>query len=142
MAPAADPPASERLTGVAAAVATVALLAVLVVLGFPDRSDYAGHLLAGAGATAVLQAVGTFEDPDPRPYKVLTIALFAIALGIGTEATVFREAAFDPVDLSLQSSGAVLVSIPFLTGGSDRKGTAMFLAGLVLLAGGFGFAAA
>jgi hypothetical protein len=143
VATAADPPTGpERLAGAAAAVAALAVLTALVVLAFPDRSDYAGHLLAGAGATAMLQACLTFEAPDPRPNRILTIALLAVAAGIGTEATVFREAAFDPVDLALQSCGALLVSIPFLTGGGDRKSTAMFVAGLVMLIGGFGFAAA
>ncbi len=121
-------------------IATVTVLAALIVIGFPDRSDYAGHFLAGAGATATMVAIVTSFVIVQRPGLVVGLCLAAVLAGVGTEATIFREAAFDWIDFSLQSSGAVLVSIPFLAGGGGPKGDLTFVAGIVMLVAGFSYA--
>ena len=94
---------------VVAVVALATLLpAVVLWAAFPQRSDYAGHFLAGAGGTAGLLAVlvALFGG---RAWAVVTTIVVAVCLGIATEATVFRIAIFDPVDLAVQSLGAVIV---------------------------------
>ncbi len=130
------PTADRGWVPVAAMAGTVALLGVVIRVAFVDRSDYTGHFLAGAGATAMLVALVTAFRPGPQPTLVVAMCLTAIALGAGCERTLFREAAFDWVDLSVQSSGAVLACLPFLDGGGPRRSDIGFLAGLVLLAVG------
>lgn len=133
-------PAAEQADAVAPILVmtgTVVALAVAINLGFAERTDYAGHFLAGAGGTALLLALVVAFAPDPRPYLVLATCLLAIGLGAIVEATVFREAAFDWVDICFQSSGAVLVAFAFLDGGGGRRSDVAFAAGAVLLFGGF-----
>ena len=131
----------ETILGLAATAATVVLIAVLIRVAFPDRSDYAGHFLAGAGATAMMIAVVAAFTRSLGPLAVVAWALLAVALGGGTERTIFREAAFDWVDFSLQSSGALLIATAFLGFGDGRRSDLAFGIGFALLAGGFWFAA-
>lgn len=134
------PPKPEALPGETVTIGTVALVAVLMLLAFPYRADYTGHFLGGAGATALLIGLITAFFTRPRPWVVLGLCLVSIALGVGTEATIFRLAAYDWVDFAVQSAGAVLVTAPFLDAGgahqaSRRVGWASFamLVGAVVL---------
>jgi hypothetical protein len=62
----------------------------------------------------------------------------AILLGAFTEATVYRLAEFDPVDLANQSLGAVLAGVGMLDARPyDRTTGVAGAAGLVFLVGGF-----
>ena len=94
-------------------VAAVAIVTVAMRLAFADRTDYAGHFLAGAGGTLLLLAL-VLAWRGARPYAVAAACLVAIGLGVGTEATVFKLAIFDPVDLGNQSLGAVIVTAGLL----------------------------
>lgn len=118
----------------------IVVVAVLIRIAFPDRSDYTGHFLAGAGATAMLLAVVSAFARGLSPGVVVLLGLLAVGLGGGTEQTIFREAAFDWVDFALQSSGAVLVATAFLGFGDGRRSDLAFGLGFALLAGGFWFA--
>ncbi len=138
-ATAADPELDSTIAGLAATAVAVVVIAVLIRVAFPDRSDYAGHFLAGAGATGMMLAVVSAFRP-PSPLAVLGWSLVAVALGGATERTIFREAAFDWVDFALQSSGALLVATAFLGFGDGRRSDLAFGIGLALLAGGFWFA--
>jgi hypothetical protein len=133
---ASEPAADRGWIPIAAMAGTVAVLGLVVRVGFVDRSDYAGHFLAGAGATAMLVALVTAFAPGPRPGLVVALCLGAVALGAVCEETVFRLAAFDWVDLSFQSSGAVLACLPFLAGGGGRRSDTGFAVGAVLLIAG------
>lgn len=133
------PAADEGVLALAATTAAVVAVAVLIRLAFPDRSDYAGHFLAGAGATVMLMAVVSAFVQRSRPGLVVLLTLLAVALGTGTEATIFREAAFDWVDFAIQSSGAALVANAFLRDGDRHSDLGLGL-GFVLLVGGFWFA--
>jgi hypothetical protein len=106
-------------------------LVFVTLLGY--RTDYAGHFVAGFGGTlgllALLLAV-------PRPvgrFEPLGVALFAILLGAGVEATLFRIAIFDPVDFCNQSLGAVLAAAAV----QDRRASLATALGLGGLAGVF-----
>lgn len=86
----------------------VIIVAVLVpaaafVIAFPDRTDYVGNCLAGAGGTAlVLAAVAAL--PGRRPGLVVAGTAAAIVAGVGTELTLLRLAFCDPVDLATSHS--------------------------------------
>lgn len=134
-----QPAHDEGVLGLAAVTVAVVATAVLIRAAFPDRSDYAGHFLAGAGATAMLLAVVSAFVQRSRPGLVVLLTLFAVGLGTGTEATVFREAAFDWVDFAIQSSGAVLVANGFIRDGDRHSDLGLGL-GFVMLVGGFWFA--
>lgn len=117
-------------------VVAVGLVGVAFAIAFPDRSDYLGHYLAGAGGTTLLLAcvLGRRE----RPLLVTAGVAVAILLGVGTEATVFRLAIFDPVDLANQSLGAVLVGCCLLNAtASVRLFALLTAAGLLLLTFGW-----
>jgi hypothetical protein len=123
---------------VAADIAVVTLVpAVALLLGFPHRTDYAGHFLAGAGGTAGLLAM-LLAFLGGRPWLVVITTMAAVMLGVVTEATVFRLAIFDPVDLAVQSLGAVIVGCAVVAVPRSLL-TGMFLAalGAVLLMVGF-----
>lgn len=123
-----------------ASVAAIALLGVAYVLLFPDRTDYAGHFLAGAGGTMLLVALVVAVRPQ-RPWTVVSTVMVAVLLGVGTEATVFRLAEFDPVDLANQSIGAVLAGIGMIDGEDRPASTGIaLLAGVLLLIVGFNYA--
>jgi hypothetical protein len=121
--------------GLATALALVVAAAVEYRVAFPGRSDYAGHLVAGAGGTLLVLAAAA-ALPRGGPWRAVAVAAVAVLLGVGTEATVFRLAEFDPVDLANQSLGAVLVAAGFL---DARRAQAPYAAGaaLVLLVAGF-----
>ena len=127
------------------AALTLAIGAVVVVgvaygLLFPDRTDYLGHFLAGAGGTYWLLAVVVAAAPGRR-WPVVVGVWVAVLLGVFTEATVFRLAEFDPVDLANQSLGAVLGGVGMLDARPyDRSTAVAAVAGLVFLVGGFFYA--
>jgi hypothetical protein len=122
------------------ALMVVAVLGVVYVLSFPDRTDYVGHFLAGAGGTFMLVALVASVSPR-RPWVILGAVGAAVLLGIFTEATIFRLAEFDPVDLANQSLGAVLAGLGLVNveRAEDTTGAA-FLGGFVLLVVGFFYA--
>lgn len=115
-------------------VVGVALVAALMFACFPHRADYTGHFLAGAGATLLLLGFVTSALREPKPWVVLAWCLVAVGLGGVAEATVFRLAAYDWVDFSVQSMGAVLVAAPMLGAGGKRQSSGRLgFAALVLL---------
>lgn len=117
-------------------VAVVGLVGAGIAVGFPHRSDYLGHFLAGAGGTTLLLAC--LLGRTQRPLLVTAGVVVAILLGVGTEATVFRIAIFDPVDLATQSLGAVLVGCCLLTARASGRLLALLGAtGLLLLTVGW-----
>lgn len=122
------------------ALLVVAVLGVVYGLAFPDRTDYVGHFLAGAGGTFMLVALVAAVAPR-SPWAILGAVVAAIMLGVFTEATIFRLAEFDPVDLASQSIGAVLASLGLVNvdRAEDTTGAA-FLGGFVLLIAGFFYA--
>jgi hypothetical protein len=89
----------------------------------------------------LLLVAGVLATPRRAPAAVVTAVVVAILLGVGTEATVFRLAIFDPVDLSVQSLGAVLVGCSLLdTQGSLRLAVVLVPLGILLLVMGFFYA--
>ncbi|TCI99766.1 hypothetical protein [Aeromicrobium sp. IC_218] len=136
----AQRPAGDALVRVPAALpSVVVVLLVGAAYGvlFPDRTDYAGHFLAGAGGTYALLAVAALVLPG-RPRVVVALTWLAVLLGVGTEATIFRLAEFDPVDLANQSLGAVLAGLGMVAAAPrDRSALVAGVAALVLLVGGF-----
>ena len=121
-------------------VGAVLLAAVAYGGLFPDRTDYVGHFLAGAGGTFLLLAVVVAAAPERRWPVVITVWV-AILLGVFTEATVFRLAEFDPVDLANQSLGAVLAGVAMLDARPyDRSSWIATAAGLGFLIAGFFYA--
>lgn len=118
---------------------TLALVTVLLRIAFVDRSDYAGHFLAGAGATTMLLAFVAAFTRSLQPLGVVLLCLIAVILGCGTEATIFREAAYDWCDFAVQSSGAVLAGTAFLAGAGRRTDLAFGL-GFAAFVGGCFFA--
>lgn len=122
-----------------AALVAIVLLGVAYGLLFPDRTDYVGHYLAGAGATLMLLAVVVALAPG-RPLVVTAWVAVAVALGVGTEATIFRLAEFDPVDLANQSMGAVLAGIGLHDAERGGGSALAFFGGFALLIAGFFYA--
>ena len=121
-------------------VGAVALVGLAYGLLFPDRTDYLGHFLAGAGATYWLLAVVVEAVPERR-WPVVIAVWVAILLGVAAEATVFRLAEFDPVELANQSLGAVLAGVGMLDARPyDRSSAVAAGAGLVFLVAGFFYA--
>jgi hypothetical protein len=119
-----------------AAVAVAAALTAVYGLAFPDRPDYAGHLVAGAGGTLLLLAL-VLPVRLGGPWRAVAVAAVAVLAGVGTEATVFRLAEFDPVDLANQSLGGLLVSARALDAGGPRDALAAAGCAVVLLVVGF-----
>jgi hypothetical protein len=123
-----------------AALTAVAVLGLAYGLLFPDRPDYLGHFLAGAGGTFLLLAVVAVFRPL-HPLVVVAGVTGAVVLGASMEASIFRLALFDPVDLANQSIGAVLAGIGLLDAQGDDSATGLALVGgLVLLVAGFLYA--
>lgn len=121
-------------------VGAVVLAAVAYGGLFPDRTDYVGHFLAGAGGTFVLLAIVVAAAPERR-WPVVIAVWAAILLGVFTEATVFRLAEFDPVDLANQSLGAVLAGVAMLDARPyDHSSLVATAAGFAFLAAGFFYA--
>jgi hypothetical protein len=114
---------------------------IAYALTFPDRTDYLGHFLAGFGATlGLLSLVYTFST-GARPLAIVVGVLVAVAMGWGTEETVFKLAIFDPVDFFNQSLGAVLAGAVVL-GDRGRAVTGLWALsiGFMVLIAGFYFA--
>jgi hypothetical protein len=121
-------------------LAAVGVLAVAFAVVFPQRTDYLGHYLAGAGGTLLLVA-GVLFAGGHRPWWIVAAVAAAVVMGAGTEASVFRLAIFDPVDFANQSLGAVVVGAAALMVPSSRRLSLVLLAGAVLLLGaGFRYA--
>jgi hypothetical protein len=123
----------------AAAVLAVAVGGVAYRAAFPDRPDYAGHLLAGAGGTLLLLAL-VLALTGSGPWRVVAVVAVAVLIGVGTEATIFAYAEFDPVDFANQSVGAVLACAGFLGARRTTDPLIAAAAGLVLLLAGFHYA--
>lgn len=125
---------------VAVLLVAVLIPAIAFVVAFPQRTDYVGHYLAGAGGTALILAA-VLARPGRRPWLVAATTNVGILIGVGTEATVFRLAIFDPVDLASQSLGALVVGAALVgASGSKRLATCVFVVAALLLATGFGYA--
>jgi hypothetical protein len=120
--------------------AAVTITAVTFGIAFPDRTDYLGHFIAGAGGTLLLLAPFMGLSRPGSWWRVATVVV-AILGGVVTEATVFKIAIFDPVDLANQSLGAVLVGAALLDARRSwfAAGGAAVL-GLVMVAAGFHYA--
>jgi hypothetical protein len=92
-------------------VAVVAIVTTGAFLAsFPHRSDYAGHYVAGFGATLGLLAAYAIVTRRSFGAATLPLTFLAIALGYVTESTFFRVAIFDPVDFFVQSAGAAVAA--------------------------------
>lgn len=94
------------------ALGGLGVLVFVALLG--ERSDYAGHFIAGYGGTLGLFALPLALLGPPLRREPLLLVLVAIAIGAGLEATIFRLAQFDPVDFFNQSLGAALAGIAVL----------------------------
>ncbi len=131
---------SSRVPAALPSVVVVVLVGAAYWACFPERTDYAGHFLAGAGGTYALLALGTLVLPG-RAWLVVALTWFAVLLGVGTEATIFRLAELDLVDLANQSLGAVLAGLGMVAAGPrDRSVPVALVAAAALLVGGFGLA--
>lgn len=123
------------------------LVLALVVTGlaygivFRYRTDYVGHYLGGFGGALLLLSLVPVLPLARRDGYVVATVVVAIALGLGTESTIFKLAIFDPVDFYNQSLGAAVVGSAVL---GDRSGplTALGLFGfsVAVMIGGFYFA--
>ncbi len=123
-----------------ATLLAIVLLGMAYGLVFPDRSDYVGHFLAGAGGTLLLLALVVASAPGSIKALLVTVAI-AVLLGVLAEATIFRLAAFDPVDLANQSLGAVLAGVALLDVETRPATTGLAaVAGLIFLIAGFNYA--
>ncbi len=79
------------------------------------RHDYTGHFLAGYGGTlgalmVWLRIVPENRYADLSIWSMVPICVACIGLGAIFEATIFRLAKFDEVDLCNQSLGAVIAA--------------------------------
>lgn len=105
------------------------------------RLDYLGHFLAGYGGTLLLLAVVAVRRGRRLGWGASGITVIAIGIGLGTEATVFRLAIFDPVDFVNQSLGACLAGAALVNAeGSPRLAAGTLAMGIVVVLGGFWFA--
>lgn len=122
------------------AIVAIAIAGLAFGLLFPDRTDYVGHFLAGAGGTLLLLALVVSVRPH-QPLVVVLATCGSILLGVLAEATVFRLAEFDPLDLANQSLGALLAGIGLLDGQRDAATTGpAILGGFFFLVTGFALA--
>jgi hypothetical protein len=138
-APAAAP-GQRGLVALGGCTVAVVVAAVAFGIGFPSRTDYLGHFLAGAGGTLGLLALSVALSPAGSWWRVAAVVV-AILGGVFTEATVFKIAIFDPVDLANQSLGAALVGVALLEARrSWLLGAAAAVLGVLLLAAGFHYA--
>ena len=105
------------------------------------RSDYLGHYLAGIGATVMLLCMLATRTKKPLGWDALAVTLVSIALGFGTEATIFRLGLFDPVDFCNQSLGACIACACLIDSRLRRSELIQVVAlSIVLVGGGFVFA--
>ena len=131
----------ERLPAPVAAIAVVVAPATAYVVFLGYRRDYAGHYLSGLGATLLLVCASWAFRPGRGTWTPLLVALTAIVLGATTEATIFREAIFDPVDFANQSLGALAAGGAILDRRLEARDVALLpLVGIVIVGAGFFFA--
>ena len=78
------------------------------------RTDYLGHTIAGFGGTLFLLSLPLLFQRRMSERKLLAIVVLAVAMGFGTEMTVFNLAKFDPVDFANQSLGACMAGLGLL----------------------------
>jgi hypothetical protein len=95
---------------------------VLFEIFLGHRHDYAGHFLAGYGASLGLLMCSLWLLPAAKypawnTAVIVPLTLVCILLGVGTELTIFRIAKFDEIDFCNQSLGAVLAGIAALAYG-------------------------
>ena len=121
-------------------IVAVGIPAVAFAMAFPQRTDYLGHYLAGAGGTLLLLTV-VVAAGGRRPLVVVGVALVAVAIGVAAEATLFRLAILDPVDVANQSLGAVVVTAALISfEGSLRDAGLIAVVATLFVVAGFGFA--
>ena len=138
----ADPPtpALDRPLRPAATLLAVVVLGGVYGVLFPDRSDYLGHFLAGTGGTLLLLVLVVAARPASVEAVLITVGI-AIGVGGHFEATIFRFAEFDPVDLANQSLGAVLAGVALLDAEARPATTGLAaLGGVGLTLAGFHYA--
>lgn len=123
-----------------------ALVSALYLLFLGHRTDYVGHFMAGYGGTllvtvAVLEVLRDAKRAPSTELVITALLLLCIGIGAAEEATTFRLAKFDEVDLFNQSLGAVLAALVLLrvhpSGRADSRLTipSMGTAALFLVAG-------
>ena len=78
------------------------------------RTDYLGHAIAGFGGTLLLLSLSFLLKRGMSERNRLAIVFLAVALGFGTEMTIFNLAKFDPVDFANQSLGACIAGLSLL----------------------------
>ena len=122
------------------------LLAVAYIIFLGDRTDYAGHYMAGFGGTLfwIAAAFHLRQNQSPKISPELLTALVVLAcIAFGTllEATVFRLAKFDEVDYFNQNLGAIIAGISSLAVHADPETSpaavlpSMIIATIFLFAG-------
>lgn len=111
----------------------------LLLLG--HRPDYAGHAIAGyAGTLGLLALLLLVQRPGTQlGWAVPSVVIVAVALGVGTEATIFFGAVWDPVDFGNQSAGACLAGSVLAGRPAPGPAHGLLLGGIAFgfLVGGF-----
>lgn len=79
-----------------------------------NRTDYLGHAIAGFGGTLFLLGLPPLLNRRMSDRKLFALVCLAVALGFGTEMTLFNLAKFDPVDFANQSIGACMAGLCLL----------------------------
>jgi hypothetical protein len=131
----------DRVRELAIEIAAFAVVTgISFLLFFPHRSDYAGHYLAGLGATLMMLGGFLWLRGRSMSWFAVVLVVLAILFGVATEATVFRIAIFDPVDFSNQSLGAIAAGLLMYDVSRRRCGVAAAALGLFVLMAGFFFA--
>lgn len=112
------------------AVSVLPALAIGILYEFflGHRHDYAGHYLAGYGASlaAMLFCFRLFSEDQYSRWSTLSIlpmCIGCILLGTLTELTIFNLAKFDEIDFCNQSIGAVLAAMAAVTFAGTSKPT-------------------
>lgn len=116
------------------------LLAVAYIVFLGDRTDYAGHFMAGFGGTLFWIMAIFHAQQDSRlklsPGPLVTLIVPAcIVFGTLLEATTFRLAKFDEVDYFNQNLGAIMAGISSLVVLTDPDtGSAAVLPSMIIAA--------
>ena len=120
------------------AIVPAVIVGGLYELFLGHRHDYAGHYLAGYGATLAAASLW-FRILPPQRYaksslnSILPGCVICILLGVLTEATIFRIAKFDEIDFCNQSLGAVFASVAASTlSGCGKPSEAEIDIGLII----------
>lgn len=79
--------------------------AIALVVVFPDRSDWASHVVAGGGLALV--GVGVFAD---RLGRAAPVAGLALVLGLAVVVELTLTGPFDPSDVAFTVAGGLLVA--------------------------------